>query len=182
MTDGLGSVSYQYDPLSRMTSESPIFTSMGSAPYTLTYTYNLTSQLTNITDPWNAQVGYTRGLTGRLTTATGSGYANVSQYASAFEYRAGGAVKGLDYGTGVALELSYNNRLQESKYKLTSSSTNIPSPSMDIDNSYSGDGRLKLSTDNRDATLDRAYEYEQVGRLVDASNPKHVQPPKPILW
>ena len=170
MTDGLGSVSYQYDPLSRMTSESRVFSSLGSTPYTLTYAYNLAGQLTSITDPWNAQVGYTRDIIGRLTAVTGSGYPNIPQagYASQLQYRAWGALKSMTYGNGVPISLSYNNRLQVSHYTLTSTSTNIPSPSMDINYSYSADGRLKLSTDNRDATLDRAYKYDQVGRLVEA--------------
>ena len=74
--------------------------------------------MTSVTDPWNAQVGYTRDNTGRLTAIKGSRYANVAQtgYASAFKYRAWGALKSLNYGNGAPISLSYNNRLQVSNY------------------------------------------------------------------
>lgn len=168
MTDGLGSVSYQFDQLSRMTSESRTFTNLGM--FTLSYGYNLAGLVTSVTDPWSAQIGYTRDVTGRLTAITGSGYSNVSQtgYASEFKYRAWGVLKSLTYGNGVPLALTYTNRMQVSNYKLTSSSTQGQSPSMDIDYTYAADGQLKLSTDHRDATLDRAYKYDQIGRLTEA--------------
>jgi YD repeat-containing protein len=168
MTDGLGSASYSYDQLSRLTSESRIFTGVGTGAYTLSYGYNVAGQLTSITDPWNAQVGYTRDITGKILTVTGSGYAGQSQYATSYKYRAWGALKSLTYSNNVPLALSYNSRLQVSNYKLTSPSTLIPSPSMDIDYSYTADGRLRLSTDHKDATLDRAYGYDQSGRLASA--------------
>ena len=89
-----------------------------------------------------------------------SGYANVSQYASDFKYRAWGALTSLNYGNSVPVSLSYNNRLQVSNYELTCTSTLVPSPSMDIDYSYSADGRLRLSTDKSDATLDGALDMQ----------------------
>ena len=49
MTDGLGSVSYGYDSLSRMTSETRTFNGVGS--YSLGYLYNLANELTSITGP-----------------------------------------------------------------------------------------------------------------------------------
>ena len=54
MTDGLGSVSYVYDQLSRLTSETRTFTGVGS--FALSYGYNLADELTSITNQWGAQV------------------------------------------------------------------------------------------------------------------------------
>jgi len=49
MTDGLGSMSYVYDQLSRLAYETRTFTGVGS--YTLSYAYNLANELTSITNP-----------------------------------------------------------------------------------------------------------------------------------
>ncbi len=169
---GFGSVSYQYDALSRLTSESRIFTGLGTTSYTLSYTYNLGGQLTSITDPWGVKVGYVRDITGTLMSVTGEGYdlgeghEDGRDYMTAISYRAWGAVKNMTYANGVQKMLTYTNRLQPSNYKLNSSSTLTPSPSMDINYSYTADGRLKLSADIKDATLDRAYSYDEVGRMT----------------
>lgn len=56
MSDGLGSVSYSYNQLSQMTSETRTFT--GLAPLTLSYDYNLAGQLKRITDPTNMTINY----------------------------------------------------------------------------------------------------------------------------
>ena len=91
MNDGLGSMTYAYDQLSRLTSETRNFTGVGS--YTMTYGYNRSGELTSFTNPWSAQVGYSYDKTGRLTNVSGSGYAGVSTYASALTYRAFGVSK-----------------------------------------------------------------------------------------
>jgi YD repeat-containing protein len=56
MTDGLGSMSYQYDMLSRLTSETRTINGVGAFP--LTYAYNFSDELTSITDPFGASVSY----------------------------------------------------------------------------------------------------------------------------
>ena len=91
MTDGVGSATYAYNQLSQMTSETRVFTGVGS--YTLNYQYNVSGKLMSVTDAFNAQVGYTYDSAGRVAGITGSGFANVSTYASGFQYRAWGAVK-----------------------------------------------------------------------------------------
>ena len=50
MTDGLGAVSYVYNPLSQLMSETRTFTGVNGT-YALTYGYNLAGQLNSITNP-----------------------------------------------------------------------------------------------------------------------------------
>ena len=57
MTDGSGSVSYSYDALSRLTSETRQFSGL-TGSYALSYIYNLAGELTRVTDPTGAQVNY----------------------------------------------------------------------------------------------------------------------------
>src|SRR5262249_2933290 len=74
MTDGVGTRSYSYDQLSRLTSETQIFTGL-SGSFTLTYGYNLTGSLTSLAEPsqFGAVVSYAYDATGRLANVTGSG-------------------------------------------------------------------------------------------------------------
>ena len=157
MTDGLGSMSYSYDQLSRLTSEMRTFTGVGS--FALSYAYNLGNEVTSITNPWSAQVGYNYDKTGRPTSITGSGYGGVSSYVSSMSYRTFG-LKQMNYSNGKILSLQYDNRL-----RLTSWS--IPSV-LRMQYLYEGTngGRVEFARNQDDETLDRYFGYDQVGRLT----------------
>ena len=117
MSDGLGSVSYNYNNLSQWPSEMRTFNGLGS--YTLSYGYILAGELNSITNPWSAQVGYNYDKAGRLTNVSGSGYAGVSNYASALTYRAFGAIKGMSYGNGRTLSTAYDGRLRPTTWNVS---------------------------------------------------------------
>ena len=157
MTDGLGSVSYVYDQLSRLTSETRTFTGVGS--YQLSYGYNLSGELNSITNPWNAQVGYTYDNVGRPASVTGSGYAGVSSYLSSFGYRAFG-LKQMNYGNGRTLSLQYDNRLRPTLWS-------VPGVlRMQYQYLWEQSGRLEFARNLDDETLDRWFAYDSVGRLI----------------
>jgi YD repeat-containing protein len=158
MSDGPGSVSYHYDQLSRLDSETRTINGVGSFP--LNYDYNLAGELASVTDPFGAQVSYARDTAGRLSNVTGSGFANVSTYASNYQYRASGAVKHLDYGNGRTLDVGYNSRLQASSFT-------IPAL-INKTYQYQNDGRLKYSHDLLDQKFDRSYSYDQAARMTQA--------------
>ncbi len=162
MTDGLGNKSYVYDQLSRMASESRYISDLGQS-FSLNYQYNLAGELTSITDPFNAQVGYNRDNTGRVSGVTGAGYANVSTYASNIQFRATGATKHLDYGNSLKLDLVYNNRLLNTQFDVTNSGG---SRVAGWQYQYGNDGLLSYSHDLRDDRLDRAYVYNQSAQIV----------------
>jgi RHS repeat-associated protein len=157
MTDGLGSVSYGYDQLSRLTSETRMFTGVGS--FALNYAYNLAGQLTSTTNPWGAQVGYGYDKVGELTGVTGSGYAGVSNYASGITYRAFGAIKGMSYGNGRALSVNYDNRLRMTRWDVAGVLGS------DYEYRWEDTFRPTFAHSRTDATLDRWYAYDHVGRL-----------------
>jgi len=156
MTDGLGSMSYAYDQLSRLTSETRTFTGVGS--FTLSYGYNLAGQLTSITNPWNAQEGYSYDAAGRATSVSGANYAGVSSYVNSISYRAFG-IKQMAYANGRTLSVGYDSRL-----RLTAWS--IPGV-MRRQFSYlwENTGRVEFVRDLDDQTLDRWFAYDHVGRL-----------------
>jgi RHS repeat-associated protein len=157
MTDGLGSMSYGYDQLSRLTSESRIFSNFGT--YALTYAYNLAGEVTSITNPWGAQVGYNYDKIGRTSSVSGSGYAGVSSYVTSRAYRAFG-LKQMSYANGRTLSVGYDNRMRPTSWS-------IPSV-LRLQYSYTWEqsGRVEFVRNQDDETLDRWFAYDSVGRLI----------------
>jgi RHS repeat-associated protein len=159
MNDGPGSVSYGYDQLSRVTSETRNFNGVGS--FALNYNYNLAGELTSITNPWGAQVEYSYDKVGETTNISGAGYAGISTYASGITYRAFGAIKGMTYGNGLSLTTAYDTRLRLSSFNVSGVQA--------YNYSYlEQTTRANYVRNLNDSTLDRSYEFDDVGRLVFA--------------
>ncbi len=102
MSDGSGSVSYEFNQLSRMNSETRQFAGLAGS-YKLTYEYQPAGSLKSITDPTNAKINYEIDKRGRTTAITGTSFAGVTQYASNIQYRAWNALKGMSYGNAKTL-------------------------------------------------------------------------------
>ncbi len=162
MTDGLGSVSYNYNTLSRLNSETRTFNGL-SGSYTLTYDYNLAGELSSITNPWNAQVAYAYDKVGRPTNVTGSGYAGVSNYVSSIAYRAFG-LKQMSYSNGRTLSLQYDNRLRVTQWDIPG----VMGWNYAYNHFSENSGRVTYAQNLTDATLDRSYDYDNVARLIEA--------------
>lgn len=158
MTDGRGSVSYAYNQLSRMTSETRTFT--GLSNYTVGYDYNLAGQLKSITDPAGATINYALDSAGRLSAVTGSSFGGVTTYASGAQFRAWGGLKHLNYGNSRVMDAGYNTRMQASSFTLPG----VMSKSY----SYHADGQLSFSSDASDHRFDRSYSYDHAARITQA--------------
>jgi YD repeat-containing protein len=158
LTDGMGSVAYVYDQLSRLSLESRSFTGLGTFP--IGYEYNLAGELKKITDPTGASIDYSYDMAGRTTAVTGSSFGDVTQYATNMQYRAWGGVKGMSYGNTHPASASYNSRLQPTHFE-------IPGI-MAKDYQYQADGRLRYSADLLDNRFDRSYGYDHAGRIKEA--------------
>jgi len=154
MTDSLGTTSYSYDQLSRLTAETRGFT--GVANFTIGYQYNLANDLSSLTGPSSITVNYTRDSSGRLTSITRPG----QTLASAIAYRASGAMKHMLYGDGSAMSVTFNSRLQPATFS-------IPGK-ISKSYSYHDDGALRFSSDSMDHRFDRAYGFDHAGRLKSA--------------
>jgi len=174
MTDGEGSTFSHYDALGRLDWEQRGFTGVDN--YRLDYEYNPAGELKKITYPWQfggVQVTYTYDKAGRLNSVGGSGYAGVSSYASGIGYRAFGAVKGMSYGDATSLLTGYDQRLRVTKWDVSgvlgykyyyddfNEHTGRVTFAQNITPSTAGLGRSQTAS-----SLDRSYEYDQVGRLV----------------
>ena len=161
MNDGLGSTSYIYDQLSRLTSETRTITGVGTFP--LSYEYNLANEVTSITDPFGGTINYGFDATGRLSTVNGSGYGSVTQFAYGMQYRAWGGLKSVSYNSSRSLSLSYNRRLNVTLFQL-----NGQNQTAGAEYQYYNDGQIKYSRDLSDGRFDRSYTYDHVMRLTSS--------------
>ncbi|CAN5803856.1 hypothetical protein BH20ACI4_BH20ACI4_14220 [soil metagenome] len=170
MTDGLGRVDYEYDQLSRLKNEVRQFNdNLPQAPesgnkYRLSYTYTLSGNLASLTDPFSATIYYSRDRIGRLLSVTGTSYAGITNYASNAQYRAWGAIKHLEYGNQLQMNLTFNSRLQADSYSLNK----YGQMKMQKQYQYYNDGMLSYSQDLLNAKFDRLNKYDQMGRVKEA--------------
>lgn len=160
MIDGLGSATYVYNSLSRITSETRNITGASPSSYTISYQYNLAGQLTSINDPNNNTINYARDLIGRTSAITGTAISGVSTYISSMSYRAWGAAKQVNYGNGKTLNATYNDRLKAETFQI--------SGLMSKTYEYYNDGTLKFSSEALDHRFDRLYRWDHVSRIKEA--------------
>ena len=155
MTDDSGSLSYDYNQLGKLRSETRTFTAFGS--FTLTYDYNLAGELTKVIDPFGEQVVYGYDSAGRLNAIGGA-----VPYASDLRYRASGGLKSLTYGDSTTLAVGYDANLRISTYE-------IPGL-MKKSYQYYADSRLSFTQDQLTANskFDRLYKYDHLGRVTTA--------------
>jgi hypothetical protein len=143
----------------------------------LAYVYTIAGQLKSITDSsttlanyHGSTVSYNYDPAGRLQDVNGSGYANVSQYASGFTYRAWGAAKSFSYANGLTFARQYDSRMRISEYTIggrtpTAQNGNAPAIVMKSDFQYYDDSRIRYTHDQVDTKFDTAYTYDLAGRL-----------------
>ncbi|HKP84132.1 MAG TPA: hypothetical protein VJT69_19095 [Pyrinomonadaceae bacterium] len=167
MSDGMGTVSYQYNQLSRLTSESRTFndpanTAINGVVRTISYDYNPAGQISSITNPFGAVINYGFDATGRMNSISGTGYP-VSQFVTGMTYRAWNTLKSQTNGNGFTESATYNSRLQMTGFEVRKSTNEIV---MSTSNQYYNDGQLKFS-DALDERFDRAFSYDHAGRIKE---------------
>ncbi len=171
MTDGLGSVAYEYNQLSQMTSETRQFSdTLANAPlannsFRLEYDYTFSGQLKSLKDPYGQQFNYAYDKVGRLNSVAGAtAFAGITNYASNPGYNARGTLTALHYGNGVEMAITgFNNKLQATDFEIKKGATSIIKKQYQFYN----DGSLKFSKDLNDAKYDRSYKYDHLGRTVE---------------
>jgi hypothetical protein len=176
MTDGLGEVDYEYNSLSQLTAETRDFTdTLTDAPngvFRLEYTYQIGGQLKSYTDPYGDQISYTQEKAGRLGSVSGTSFGGVTSYASNLGYRAWGGVKHLEYGNGLHLNATFNDRLQAATFEIKHP-TDTSKKVFNKEYEYYKDGRLKFIKENFEQTykkFDRLYAYDHQARIQEAKS------------
>lgn len=174
MSSSESSVTYGYDTASRMTSESRTFNGL-SGSFNLTYAYNQMGLLKETTNHWNHKVTYSYNIAGELTGVSGQNYPTsgaTNTYASGMIYRAPGGLKQMNYGNGRSLSKSYNNRMLLTQYSIP----NVMRWNYAYHYFSENTGRVVYAQNIDDPTLDRAWDYDHVGRpthFTSGSNARH---------
>lgn len=175
MQDGVGVATYAYDSLSRLGSESRQFAGLAGT-YTLGYTYNLAGGLKSVADSsdagaWaGARVDYDYDAAGTVTGVRGTGFGTVTRFASGIRRRAWGAVKAMDYGNGTQASRLYDARMRPTLHELKNV---VVTPgqqptTLGSESDYYADGRVSYARDLQNGNFDRAYRYDDAGRLKEA--------------
>jgi hypothetical protein len=179
MYDGRGSVNYNYDTLSRMTSETRHFNDITSMDFTISYDYNLVGQLKSVTDPYNNTINYNRDKVGRISNITGSaislgGGLYQTNYLTNFQYRAWGAPKHYEFKPVFAnyetrnADSLYNSRMQLTRYDIQNELGaayryhDLDANGNPINNN---DGQLRFVDDLYKTAFDRSFTYDYAGRV-----------------
>lgn len=105
VTDGAGSIAYQYDVLGRMTQEAD---TRGTVVLTTQYGYDLAGTLTSLTLPSTRTVGYTLNTNGRVNGVTAKVTGVTTTLASAGTYLPFGPMTGLTYGNSKVLTAAFD--------------------------------------------------------------------------
>jgi RHS repeat-associated protein len=161
MTDGLGSVSYVYNTLSQMTSETRTFTGV-TGIFILSYGYNLAGELTSLTNP------FWRG--GELQLRCGG----QTNFSDRFKLRRRHQLREQHRLSGVWHEADGLRQWQDTLTQLRQSAAadgwDIPgvmgwnyvynTPSI-----HENTQRVAFANNLYDHTLDRSYDYDAVGRM-----------------
>jgi Fibronectin type III domain len=170
MDDGSGYVTYEYDQLSRRTSELRHF-NVSTRNYTFTYQYNLVNDLTSVSDSLGAQIDYTRDEAGKLDSVSGTGTA-ISSYVSSYNYTAWGGIKHITYGNNITYDVGFDQRKKPVSLVVTGANPAVPPFEgplmMNATFEYYDDGRVKGAADIKDHKFDRAYSYDHMGRLENS--------------
>jgi YD repeat-containing protein len=171
MSDDTGDLTYTYDELSRMKTETKDFLdnlpgSPSSGVYTLTYNYHLSGGIQSITEPFGHVVNYSVDKLGRTT---GIGDASIStKYVHEVKHRAFGAVKGMKLTAtqitdSVNITYGYDSALRLATYQ-ANSAANVT----DIHHAvyaYNSDGMVGSIDNQADAKFDQTNQYDFAGRL-----------------
>jgi YD repeat-containing protein len=172
MNDGAGTVTYSYDTLGLLISETRHFSELASknfvhagtgqpiqTTYQIGYSYNIGRQLQRITTPTGDTIDYTRDKAGRITRVSGTPRDGVADYVSDITYRAWGAEKRYAFGyQNYSITMSHNARMQVSRIN--------DQDKLAADYTYFADGKLKYVRAINDARLDRSFSYDHVGRVT----------------
>jgi RHS repeat-associated protein len=164
MTDGVGSESYTYDVMGRVTQ---LQKTISGTVYTTSYAYNYADEETSITYPSGRVVQQSYDPIGRLAAVSNGG----TNYASGFAYNTASQVTGVNYGNGVAAAFGYSpNRLQMQSLSYTKASQTLFSLAYAYGPSGSNNGQISGITDNVDAGRTLSFTYDALSRLSTAAS------------
>lgn len=170
MSDGSGQTAWSYDTVGRVLSEER---TISGVTKTTTYAYNLDGSVVSKTYPSGRKVTYTVGNAGRAVSAIDT--ANSINYATSAKYAPQGELASMVNDSvsggfaGITLTYGYNNRLQMSSAKASSSNGDV----FDLGYSYNlgsgvNNGNVASITNNLNTNRTQLFTYDNLDRIATA--------------
>ncbi len=161
-TDGVGSETYTYDQLGRVTQVQKL---INSTTYATSYQYNLAGEMTQITYPSGRIVNPSYDAIGRLSQIASVG----TNYTSSYAYSPAFQVTGMNYGNGVSASFGYSaDRWQLTSLSYVKGTTTLFSLSYGYTQGGGNNGQITSIMDNVDNGRSVAYTYDALYRLKTA--------------
>lgn len=173
MSDGLGSVTYNYDARDRLTSEARSLTGI-SGTFSTSYGYNIKGDVTQMTYPSGRVINFGYATSGgccnsRLSSVDDGTTGLTLLDSIAFNAAGGVTSETLNPGSSAITEsFTYNNRLQLTQIQALKSSTTVMDFSYDYGSSATNTGRVLSRTDAIQSEHSASYVYDSIYRLQQA--------------
>ncbi len=155
ITDQSGTITYGYDEFGNVASDQRL---MSGITYTTTYQYDDANNISSVTYPSGRVVDYGRDTAGQITQATSTRNSVSKTVVSAASYDPFGPVTSLTYGNGVVFNYQYglDNRMT------SINSSGIAGKAY----SYDAAGNIAGINDSVNASLDKGFSFDVLGRLA----------------
>jgi RHS repeat-associated protein len=169
MADGVGSESYSYDILGRITQLQKI---ISSTTYTTSYQYNSASELIQLTYPSGRIVQQAVDTIGRLCAiaqTASSCTSTTNPFATNYGYNTAFQLTGFSYANGVAASFVYSpDRLLLTSLSYVKGTTTLYGLNYSYGSVGSNNGHIAGITDNVDNGRSTTYTYDALARLTAA--------------
>jgi RHS repeat-associated protein len=169
MSDASGSTSWAYDKMGRVLREQR---TIGTVTKPTSYTYNLAGLVATITYPSGRTLTY--GYNNAAQTLDAKDTANSINYAVSASYAPPGGLSSAILGqvsggfAGITSSYGYNNRLQSSTIRATSTSGTV----LDLTFGYgtSNNGTVASITNNLASGRSQSFTYDYLNRITTAQS------------
>lgn len=158
ISDASGNTSLNYNHRGLLASQT---TTVAGASYTLSYTYNLANQLTQLSYPSGRTVDYSYDITGLLSQVATTQGTTTQNLAGNFDYLPFGPLNQLDYGNGIQRTASF-----DADYRLDLLNHGAVKQT---DYGYDNADNITSILDNSNASADQGFSYDALNRLTNAS-------------
>ncbi|MDB4308914.1 hypothetical protein N9913_01260, partial [Porticoccaceae bacterium] len=162
ITDDSGTLNFTYDHLGNVIAKSY---SIGGTAYTSGYTYDLSSNITQIIYSSGRLSSYTRDGQGRVTgiTTQENSAAPTETVVSNVTYLPFGPIKSYTYGNGIVHNLNYDQ-----DYRIVDNEALGTSSTLDLNYSYDANNNIATIVDQSNTLNDQRFQYDSIDRIEQA--------------
>lgn len=163
VTDGVGTETYSYDQLGRVTQDQHV---INSNSYTVSYQYNLAGSVTSTTYPSGRVVQESYDTVGRPSSLS----SGTTTFASGLSFDPNIRLTGYTYGNGIAAAIGFSpDRLQYQSVGYTKSGQTLFGISTyGYTQNGGNNGEITSITDSVDSGRSATYTYDALDRVTSA--------------